>query len=285
MAKILKGAPVAAALNEQTAQQARALAARGVTPTLAIVRLGARSDALSYEQGAVKRCQQVGVAVRHVALPELTPPFAFFAALKALNDDPAVHGILLLRPLPEQIDAQAARCAIAPEKDVDGCTDGSLAGVFTNAALGFPPCTARAALEVLDYYGIDPMGKRAAVVGRSLVVGRPAAMLLLHRGATVTLCHSRTRELPAVLRESELILVCAGQLRLVGAAHLRAGQTVLDAGIHWCEAEGRLCGDVDFAAAERVVDAISPAPGGLGSVTTSVLARHVVEAALRRSEN
>lgn len=281
MAEILKGAPVAAALNEETAARAAALRERGVVPTLAILRVGAREDDLSYERGAVKRCTQLGVETRCIALGDDVDAPTFYAALDALNRDAAVHGILLLRPLPERLDNERARRAVAPEKDVDGCTDGSLAGVFTGAPLGFPPCTARAAVELLDYYAVPCAGRRAAVIGRSLVVGRPAAMLLLARNATVTLCHSATADLTAAVREADIVVVCAGQAERFGGDCFRAGQTVVDVGIHWNGEKGRLCGDVRFEETEPLVSAITPVPGGVGAVTTAVLVRQVVEAAER----
>lgn len=281
MATLLKGAPVATALNEATAAEAAALREKGVVPTLAILRVGAREDDLSYERGAVKRCGQLGVEVRSVALPGDVDSGAFFAALDRLNRDESVHGILMLRPLPEQLDDEAARCAIAPEKDVDGCTDGSLVGVFTNTAPGFPPCTARAVMEILNYYGVDPKGKRAVVIGRSLIIGRPVAMLLLHANATVTICHTRTADVPAVTREADIVVAASGQMERIGAAYLREGQVVIDVGIGWNERKGKLCGDVRFEEAEKRVGAITPVPGGVGAVTTSVLAAQVVEAAKR----
>ena len=281
MAAILKGAPVAAALHEKTAAEAAALRETGIVPTLAILRVGARNDDLSYERGATKRCREVGIDVQSVALPADVDSETFFAALDGLNRDPAVHGILLLRPLPKHLDEEKARRLLRPEKDVDGCTDGSLAGVFTDTALGFPPCTAQAAMEMLRYYQVPLRGRRAVVIGRSLVVGRPVALLLLHADATVTVCHSRTPDVAAVAREADILIAASGRMESIGAAYLREGQTVIDVGIGWNEAKQKLCGDVDFAAAEPLVDAITPVPGGVGSVTTAVLCRHVVEAAQR----
>ena len=283
MAEILKGAPVAAAMNEKMAARAALLRERGIMPTLAILRVGERSDDLSYERGAMKRCAQVGVEVRNVVLPADVDSNTFFARLKALNHDPTVHGILMLRPLPGHIDGEAARKMLAPEKDVDGCTDGSLAGVFTDTPLGYPPCTAQAAMEILDYYGIDCCGKRAIVIGRSLVVGRPAAMMLMHRNATVTVCHTKTNNIPAVTKDADIIIVCAGAMESIGREYLRPGQVVIDVGIGWNEAKGKLCGDVKFDEAEPIVSAITPVPGGVGAVTTSVLVSHVIEAAERIS--
>ncbi len=281
MAEIWKGAPVAAALSETVAAEAAALQERGVVPTLAILRVGQRDDDLAYERGAMKRCEKVGVAVKNVVLPADVDSETFFAALKDLNTDPAVHGILMFRPLPKQLDGEKARKLLAPEKDVDGCTDGSLAGVFTNTPLGFPPCTAQAAMEILRYYGVDPKGKRVAVIGRSLVIGRPVAMMLMHANATVTVCHTRTLDVPSVTREADIVVAASGQMESVGAAYLRPGQIVIDVGIGWNEAKQKLCGDVLQEEAEPIAAALTPVPGGVGSVTSAVLAKHVVEAAKR----
>ncbi len=281
MAELLKGAPVAATLNAQTATEVAALQKQGVTPTLAIVRVGERSDDLSYERGATKRCREVGIEVRSIILPADTDSDTFFAALDELNRNPAVHGILLLRPLPKHLDEERARKMLRPEKDVDGCTDGSLAGVFTDTPLGFPPCTAQAAMEILRYYGIPLSEKRVVVIGRSLVVGRPVAMLLLHANATVTVCHSRTPDVPAITQQADVIIAASGRMESIGAAYLRAGQTVIDVGIGWNETKQKLCGDVNFAEAEPILSAITPVPGGVGSVTTAVLCRHIAEAAKR----
>lgn len=281
MAELLKGAPVAAALSEQMAEEIAALRSRCVTPTLAILRVGERDDDLSYERGAMKRCAQVGIDVRNVVLSADVDSETFFRTLDELNHDSSVHGILMFRPLPKQLDGEKARKMLAPEKDVDGCTDGSLAGVFTNTALGFPPCTAQAAMEILKYYGIDPKGKKAAVIGRSLVIGRPVAMMLMHANATVTICHTRTQDVPSVTKSADIVVAASGQMESVGAEHLREGQIVIDVGIGWNEAKQKLCGDVRFEEAEPAVQAITPVPGGVGSVTTAVLCKHVVEAARR----
>ena len=281
MAEIYKGKPVADALNEKMAADVAALKEKGVEPTLAILRVGERDDDLSYERGAMKRCAGVGVAVKNVVLPADVDADTFFKTLDELNNDPAVHGILMFRPLPRHLDGEKARKMLNPAKDVDGCTDGSLAGVFTNTALGFPPCTAQAAMEILDYYGVNCTGKRAAVIGRSLVVGRPAAMMLMHKNATPTVCHTKTVNMPEIIRQADIVIVCAGKMESIGAEYFREGQTVIDVGIGWNEEKGKLCGDVKFEEAEPVVSAITPVPGGVGSVTTAVLCKHVIEAAER----
>ena len=281
MAELYKGKPVADALKEKMAADVAALKEKGITPTLAILRVGERDDDLSYERGAMKTCDSVGVAVKNVVLPADVASDTFFETLDGLNNDPEVHGILMFRPLPKHLDGEKARKMLNPDKDVDGCTDYSLAGVFTNTALGFPPCTAQAAMEILDFYGVDCKGKRAAVIGRSLVVGRPAAMMLMHKNATPTICHTRTVDTPSVVREADIVIVCAGQMQAVGKEYFREGQIVIDVGIHYNEETQKLCGDVRFDEAEPIVAAISPVPGGVGSVTTCVLVSHVVEAAKR----
>ena len=284
MAEVYKGKPVADALNAKMAADVTALKEKGITPTLAILRVGERDDDLSYERGAMKRCDGVGVAVKSVVLPGDVDSDTFFKTLDQLNNDPEVHGILMFRPLPKQLDGEKARKMLNPAKDVDGCTDGSLAGVFTNTALGFPPCTAQAAMEILDYYGVDCKGKRAAVIGRSLVVGRPAGMMLLHKNATPTICHTKTVDMPSIIREADIVIVCAGKMETIGKEYFREGQVVIDVGIGWNEEKGKLCGDVKYDEVEPIVAAITPVPGGVGSVTTSVLVSHVVEAAKRIAE-
>ena len=280
MARLWKGAPVAAALSERVAAQVERLKQRGVSPALAIVRVGQRPEDLSYERGALKRCEMVGITVKQFILPDTVELTELLHIVEAINQDAAIHGCLLFRPLPRHLDEAAVCAALAPSKDVDGITAGSLAGVFAGSGSGFPPCTAQACLEILDYYGYELTGKRAVVVGRSLVIGKPAAMLLLQRNATVTLCHTRTADLAAECRRADVLIAAAGKAGMLGVSHIAPGQVVIDVGIN-LDADGVLVGDVDFAAAEPVADAVTPVPGGVGAVTTSVLARHVAEAAAR----
>ena len=278
MAQIWKGAPVAAAPNEKTKEQALALRENGVIPTLAIIRVGERPDDIAYETGACKRAAAVGVAVLQLILPANASEQELEQTIYMVNDDPNIHGVLLLRPLPKTMNEERLVGLLAPEKDVDGITDGSLCGVFTGKKIGYAPCTAQACMEILDYYGVDCTGKRATVVGRSLVVGRPAAMLLMEKNATVTICHTRTKDLPQQMREAEIVIATAGRRGMFGADCFREGQMVLDVGIHFNE-EGKMCGDVRTAEVEPIVEAITPVPGGVGAVTTAVLMNHVVQAA------
>ena len=281
MAEILKGAPVAAALSESVRSEVDELKAQGIVPMLAIVRVGERPDDLAYERGAMKRAEKVGVEVRSEVFPEDITEEEFFRELDRINKDDAVHGILMFQPLPKHIDTAGARDRIDPAKDIDGCTAISMAGVFTNRPLGFPPCTATAAMEILHYYGIDPKGKRAAVIGRSLVIGRPVAMMLMHENATVTNCHTRTTDVPGITRTADILIAAAGVLRSVTPEYVNPDQIVIDVGINWDEKKGGIAGDVDFDAVEPVVKAITPVPGGVGSVTSTILMKHVVEAAKR----
>ena len=278
MAEILKGAPVVAALNEEMAREVESLKSIGIVPTLAIVRVGEREDDIAYERGAMKRCEKVGVEVKQVLLPGDCSEDALISTLQDLNNNSKVHGVLLFRPLPKYMDGDRVRNTLSPEKDIDGITDLSLAGVFAGTNTGYAPCTAQACMEIIDYYGIDPNGKKAVVVGRSLVVGKPAAMMLIGKNATVTVCHTRTVDMPAVCREGEILIISTGRPKIVDKRHLAPGQTVIDVGINILE-DGSMCGDVDFDAAEGIVGAVTPVPGGVGTVTTSVLVKHVVQAA------
>ena len=279
MAKILDGKEVAAALGAKLAEKTERLIEAGTQPTLAVLRVGERADDLSYERGLVKRAEAVGVAVRRVVLPATCTQGELEAEFGKLNADDEVHGILMFRPLPEGLDDRPIVDAMDPAKDVDGITAGSMAGVFMNSGEGFAPCTAQACIEILDHYGIGLLGKKAAVVGRSLVIGRPVAMMLMHRHATVTICHTRTTDMQSITRDADIVVVAAGKMETIGAEYFAEGQTVIDVGIGWNTEKNKLCGDVKFDEVEPLVAQITPVPGGVGSVTTSVLMAHVVESA------
>lgn len=281
MAQILKGKPVADALTAQMKKDVEELKAAGVTPTLCIFRVGERPDDLSYERGATKRASVVGIEVRNVILPADVSQEEFDTEFRKVNEDDSIHGILLFRPLPRHLDNEKARQMLNPAKDIDGCTDLSLAGVFTNTKTGFPPCTAQAAMEILHYFGIQVKGKKAAVIGRSLVIGRPVAMMLMHENATVVNCHTRTVDVPSITRAADILITASGQLHSVTRNYTNPYQVVIDVGINWDEAKGGISGDVAFEDVEPYVAAITPVPGGVGSVTTCVLISHVVEAARR----
>ena len=284
MAKLLTGKEVVAAMRDDLAARAEALRARGMTPTLACVRMGERPDDLSYERSATKRAEGLGVAVRSFVLPADAPESELAGVIRAVNEDDSIHGCLMFRPLPSHVDEARVCDMLAPEKDIDGISRASLAGVFTGSGHGFPPATAQACLETLDHYGISVEGKHVVVVGRSLVIGRPVAMMLLARNASVTICHSRTEDLPELMRLADVVVCATGRARAFGASCFREGQVVLDVGINF-DAAGNLCGDVDFdtaCAALGETGFITPVPHGLGGVTTSVTMAHVVRAAEER---
>lgn len=293
MAKLLLGKEVADALDAQTGIYAERLRAEGIVPTLAVLRVGENPGDESYLRSMALRAERTGVRLVHRTFPEHVEQAALLAAINAVNADGAVHGALLLRPLPAHLRGEThAICnRLATLKDVDGMTDGSLAAVFAGASgQGFAPCTAQACMETLDHYGIDCAGKRAVVLGRSLVVGRPAAMLLLGRNATVTVCHTQTHDLPAICREADILISAAGSLGCITRDHVRPGQTVLDVSMNFdpekrtARGLGGFAGDAVFDAVAPVVAAITPVPGGIGGVTASVLMRHTVESAQRRRE-
>lgn len=280
MAKQLLGKEVTAALNEKIREKVNLLQEKGVNPTLAFIRVGERPDDMSYERGASKRCETLGVSYEKYLLSSDCTQEELLDTIKKVNEDDKIHGVLMFRPLPKHLNEEEAIAALKPEKDVDGITEGSMFGVFAGTAQGYPPCTPQACMEILDYYGIDCTGKKAVVVGRSLVVGKPAAMMLLKKNATVTVCHTRTKDMPSIVKEADIVIVAAGRAGVVDGSYLSPGQVVIDVGINVNE-EGKLCGDVKYDEAEPIVDMITPVPGGVGSVTTSVLVGHVVEAALK----
>lgn len=280
MAKILSGKEVVEALNENLTTRAKALVEKGVTPCLATVRVGERPDDVAYERGATNRCKKIGIEVKHFVLPENASQEELLATIDEVNQDDSIHGCLLFRPLPKQFNDEVVRNALLPKKDVDGITNGSLAGVFAGTDQGYPPCTPAACMEILEHFDVDVTGKKAVVIGRSLVVGRPAALMLTNRNATVTVCHTKTVDMPGICREADVIVVAAGRANVIGKEYFSPGQTVIDVGINIDE-DGKFCGDVNFEEAEPIVAAISPVPGGVGTVTTSVLAKHVIKAAER----
>ena len=279
MAQRLLGRPVADAIKEDLARRVAALAEKGVTPRLAVIRLGEDAGDMAYERSILRNCEKLGCAAESMTLPSDISQAALIARIEQVNADPSIHGCLLLRPLPKHMDSAMVCDALAPEKDLDGMGCRALGALFAGREDAFAPCTAQACLEMLKYYGIDPAGKRAAVVGRSLVIGRPVGQLLLHADATVTLCHSRTPDLPAVCREADILIVAVGRAGMIGAEHTRPGQVILDVGVN--SVEGKLCGDVRTEEAEETAAAVSPVPGGVGAVTPSVLMAHLVEAAER----
>jgi len=288
MAKRLLGKEVNEALVASLLERTNALREKGVVPTLGIVRVGANPSDLSYEKGATTKGEQVGVDVKKFELPEDASKEDVLALIDQVNADDSIHGVLMFRPLPKHLknDQNEICNRLDPKKDVDCMTHLSNAGVFEDRKdLGYAPCTPAACMEILDHYGIDCKGKKAVVIGRSLVVGKPAAMMLMSKNATVTICHTKTVDTAAVCREADIIISAAGVLKSLTKDYVRPGQVVIDVSMNWdaekitTRGKGGMSGDAIFDEVEPIVDAITPVPGGVGAVTTSVLMKHVVEAA------
>lgn len=290
MAKLLSGKEVCESLNQNLIGRSAALAEKGVIPTLAIIRIGEDPSDVSYEKSAAKRAELVGVKVVNFVLEGDCTREALLSCIDQVNGDDRIHGCLLFRPLPKHLrEYEDEICnRLAAEKDVDSMTSLSNAGVYEGRTdLGFPPCTAQACIEILDHYGYEYTGKRATVMGRSLVIGRPISLMLQHRNCTVTTIHTRTRDPMAYLPWSDLIICAAGRLNCVNGTHVAPNQWIIDVSMNWnpekitAKGRGGMQGDCDFDAVEPIVGAITPVPGGVGTVTTSVLMKHVIIAAER----
>lgn len=275
--QIIKGKPVADKMSESLIQEVNELVKEGINPKLTIVRVGARGDDLAYERGALKKCQTIGIQTEVLELPEDITQEQYIEELTKLNNDKNVHGILCFRPLPKQLDEEAIKYVISPEKDVDSFSPINSAKVMEGDTTGFPPCTPTAVVEILKHYNVDLKGANVAVLGRSMVVGKPAAMLLLNENATVTICHSRTKDLAEVTSKADVLVAAVGRARMVKENFVKEGAVVIDVGINVDE-EGNLCGDVDTNAVLDKVSMITPVPAGVGSVTTAILAKHVIKA-------
>lgn len=272
---ILKGADVVSAINHSLQQE---LASSSYIPRLAIIRVGERSDDISYERGAIKRMNTVGLRCDSYVFEESISHAKFVEEFQKINIDPDIDGILLLRPLPKHIDETVITALISPEKDVDGISPYNMAKIFSGDETGFAPCTAQAVIEILDYANIPLTGKRVTIIGRSLVVGKPLAMLCIKRNATVTICHTKTLHIEETCRQAEILIACAGQANMVNHSYIGDHAIVIDVGIN-IDRQNKLCGDVDLNSITPIASLATPVPGGVGTVTTSVLAKHVIQAA------
>ena len=274
---ILKGMPVVNAAKATLAERASALTASFAPPRLAIVRVGERADDEAYLRGAVKRCDSVGIACEVRAFGADITNAEFMDGFAEINKNPAIHGILVMSPLPAGINMGAVKNSIDPIKDVDCMSLVNTAKLFSGDATAHAPCTPAAVIEMLKHYEIPISGKRVTLVGRSLVVGKPLAMLLLAENATLTVCHTRTRDLAGECRRADILIAAAGSARMIGADCIKPGAAVIDVGIN-IAGDGSLCGDVDYGAAAEVAGYITPVPGGVGTVTTTILARNTLNA-------
>ena len=277
---IMKGLPAAEAITEDLRKRADSLKGTGIAPTLAILRVGEDLSALSYERGAAKRAEKTGVAIRNIVLREDAGEEEVLGAIKDINADTDIHGCLMFRPLKDKETERRTAELLDAKKDVDCMTRASQAAVYMGENAGFAPCTAQAVSELLGFYKISVAGKKVAVVGRSLVIGRPAAMLLLKENATVTICHSGTENLRDIVKNSDIVVAAVGHAGMLDESYLRKGQVIIDVGINIGD-DGKLCGDVRESAKETLAAAYTPVPGGVGSMTSTILMKHVIEAAER----
>ncbi len=277
--EILKGLPVANAINEKLIEEQKNL--KGAIAHLAIIRVGEKPDDCSYERGAKKKMEKLGFRCSSFVFDADIDNETFQKEFDTINNNDDIDGILLLRPLPKHLDEKSIENRIHPRKDLDGISPLNLAKVFAGDDTGYAPCTAEAVIEMLDYAGIDLKGKRVTVVGRSLVIGKPVTMLLMKKNATVTVCHTKTNDLIAECKRAEVLIAAAGSAKMIKSEYVAKDAIVIDVGIN-VDNEGNLCGDVDFDGITAVAGMASPVPGGVGSVTTSVLAKHLMKAAMSR---
>lgn len=276
----LRGMPVVKQIAADAAAQVEELKKKGIEPKLAVVRVGEREDDLSYERGLLKRFDAVGALVESVVFPVDVTQEELEAGIKKLNEDDSVHGILVFRPLPKHLNEEVIKELVTPMKDVDCMGSANNAHVFAQDGKGHAPCTPQAVIEMLDFYGYDVTGKKAVVVGRSMVVGKPLAQMLLKKNATVTVCHTKTVDLQNEVKAADFVFACAGVAKMLDASYIREGQVVIDVGINMLD--GKLCGDVDYESVSEIVAAATPVPGGVGTVTTSVLLKHVLSNAMQK---
>ncbi len=272
MANILKGKDVADHIDNLSINDISS----GLTPCLAIFKVGNKDNDSAYERGIDKKALKLGINVIKYNFELDVDEKTFFDALDKANNDDNIHGILVFRPLPKQLDESLLNKHISFKKDVDACLDESLAGVFIGLKNTFVPCTAQAVIELLVFYNIDVKGKNVVVLGRSLVIGKPVSMLLLKKDATVTICHSKTKDIKQICQKADILVCATGQMESITKEYVNKHQTIIDVGINFNETKNKLCGDVLFEEVEPIVKNITPVPGGVGSITTSILLRHVV---------
>lgn len=274
----LRGKKVSDGIKEYVSKELETLS---FVPKLAIVRVDENPDDMSYERGATKKLKSFGLDVASYVFPQDISDEDFKKAFKDINEDDEVTGILLLRPLPRTINEKDIENMIDPKKDLDGISPINIAKVFAGDTSGFSPCTAEAVIEVLKAYDIELTGKRVTVVGRSMVVGKPVSMLLLKENATVTMTHTRTADLKKTCSDAEIVIAAAGRAKMLNSDYCGQDAVMIDVGINVDE-NGKLCGDVDYATLDGKASAATPVPGGVGTVTTAVLAKHLIQAAKMR---
>ncbi len=282
--KLLKGSMVAKEITARLIEETKELKEEGIVPRLAIVRIGENPDDIAYEKGIEKRFEKIGLEIEKFILDVDSSQEDVLNTIEKINLDKNIHGALLFRPFPKKFDDNLIRNPLTIEKDLDGISDISLASIFTNTNLAYPPCTAKACIELLNYYKYDLEGMNVVVVGRSLVIGKPVSMLALNKNASVTICHSRTKNIEDICKKADIVIAAVGKANFIGKDHVSENQVFVDVGINVNE-EGNLVGDINFDEVEPLAKSISPVPGGVGSITTSILASHLVEACKKSKED
>lgn len=275
---LLYGADTANVIKEEIESMLKSL--NGYTPTLGIVRIGANPADLSYEKGAIKKMESLSLNTKVFEFDESISSDEFLDEFKKINADKNIDGILLFRPLPKHIDEKKVIDALDEKKDLDGISYKNIAKIFAGEKDGFAPCTAKAVMKIIESNNIELEGKNVVVVGRSMVIGKPVAMMALSKNATVTICHSKTKNLKEVCKNADVLIVAVGRAKMINEEYIGDNAVVIDVGINFVD--GKLCGDVDLS---NVVNAAmaTPVPKGVGAVTTSVLAEHLLIAAKNKS--
>jgi methylenetetrahydrofolate dehydrogenase (NADP+)/methenyltetrahydrofolate cyclohydrolase len=284
MSEILSAKPVVLALKNDLREEVARLKDAGNIPTLGIIRVGNRPDDVYYENSIIKNCEGIGIETKKYSLAENIEMPEFTEVLKQVNADASVHGILIFRPLPKQLDEDVIKYLIDPKKDIDCLSPLNLVKVFEGDTGGLVPCTPAAVIETLKHYRIELQGKNVVIMGRSLVVGKPLSMMLLQKNATVTICHSKTQDMQQIAKKADIIVAAMGKAKLIDNSYVGEQSIVIDVGINDA-GDGKICGDVDYDAVVDNVQAITPVPGGIGTVTTAILLKHVVQACKQSINN
>ncbi len=274
---LLKGKPVAESIAANVKNESNELRKNNIVPKLKIIRVGEKEDDLAYEKAALKRMNNVNIDCEVLALPVDIDQNSFIDELQCVVNDETVHGILLFRPLPKHINEDEIKFIISPQKDIDCLNPLNIAKLLEGDETGFPPCTAKAAMEVLKFYNIELKGKEAAVIGRSMVIGKPVSMMLLKENSTVTICHSKTENLSEVTKRADILIAAIGKSQMITKDYIKENAVVIDVGIN-VDDEGKITGDVNTEDCLEKASFITPVPSGVGSVTTAVLADHVIKA-------
>lgn len=273
--ELLLGKPVADALQIELEHKVKVLNAQNINPKLAIIRVGERPDDIAYETGAMKKMDSIGISIDHTLLAAECTQEDLENIITQKNQDESIHGILLFRPLPKHLDESKLINMVIPSKDVDCMNLATLAGVFEARSEAKKPCTPQAVIEILKHYNIELEGKNVVILGRSTVIGKPLALLMLNENATVTICHSKTKDIKQIAKNADILISAMGKAKMIDESYVKDGAVIIDVGIN-VDANGKLCGDVNFESVKEKAGAITPVPRGVGSVTTTILAKNLL---------